>query len=321
MSDATMERIREKAEATGRLLEEPNAKFRPVGERLLTNLRDRQGGPVHALPTFLDSWNRASRGEGGGQGLAPGWFVVVAGHTGAGKTLIALNQVARALREGVNVLYITLEMSWMQLCTRLRPIVTGEEVTRMEWGEYFDGETTEKADREILDLPGTLYLNTSPIWRLKDIRQVIRDHREGANVGLVVVDYAQLIDPSGRNDRLFEAMTAVSNQLRHAAQKHRIAALTISQMNRRSTTDRASKPTVDGLFGASRFGQDADQVLILDWTRREDDLTARWERTWLVFAKNRHGPQVDIPVELDKSTLRYREARPDEEESWPGAGR
>lgn len=291
-----------------------------MSEAMLAHLRERQEGEPEVLPTFLPSWNRASRDEGGGKGLALGWYIVLAGLTGAGKTLLALNLVSKALREGRSVLFFSLEMSWAQLCTRLRAIVSGEDVTSLEWGDGYCPGLAEEVDEQLLHLPGALYLNTEPIWRLEDIREVMASYRRESNVELVVVDYAQLVEPSGSNERLYAAMSNISSQLRHAAKRLNVVTVALSQMNRSSTRERSRKPTVDSLFGSSRFGFDADQVAALDYSRREVDDLHRVERTWLNVVKNRHGPSVEIPVALEKRNLRIEEARPDEEDDWPGIG-
>ena len=70
-----------------------------LGPTLRQFVRDAQK-PVEAVPTPLPSWNAACRDEGGGVGLARGWHDVVAGNTGQGKSLFALNVAASAIRHG-----------------------------------------------------------------------------------------------------------------------------------------------------------------------------------------------------------------------------
>lgn len=310
---------RDMADHLGRLdrLDRDPGRIRELHPLLLKELREDQDGPIRAVPTCLPTWNKASRAKGGGEGLATGWLVYVAGHTGAGKTLFTLNQVRAALRADVSVLYFTLELDWEHIATRLRGIVSGRDVTHLEWGGQFDTGKAEAADREIADLPGSLFVNTEPIWKLEDVRAVVEEYAWKYDVGLVVIDYAQLVDPSGSNRHLSERMTEVSRTLSLTAQNAGLTGLVVSQANRASTRDRKRTPTVDSLFGSSRLGQDADQVVILDWTRQENLPADRKLRTWALVVKNNHGPEVEIPVELDKSTLRFREAKPDEEDYWP----
>jgi hypothetical protein len=74
-------------------------------------------------------------------------------------------------------------------------------------------------------------------------------------------------------------------------------------------------PTIEGLFGSSRFGFDADLVLALDYSQRQRDSAARTEQTRLLVLKNRHGPEAHgengIPIELDFSSFRVRDLTPE----------
>ena len=302
-----MTTVRELIERENSVIE---AGFEPVSASRLAALRERQQKETPVVQTFLPRWNRACRGEGGGLGLAYGWYVLLAGLTGTGKTLLALNLVATALTSGVSILFVSLEMSWEQLVTRLRPIVSGVEVSHLEWGPYFRPEKAEAADRAILEQPGALYFNTEAIWRLKDIRHALEHHAE-RGVRLVILDYAQLVAPDGSDRKLFEAMSEISSQLRYEAKRLGVVCVVLSQLNRSATRERQSPPTIDGLFGSSRFGFDADQVLALDYSKRDRDPLRRAERTRLLLLKNRHGPALTgesaVDSTLDFATFRVTE--------------
>jgi len=289
------------------------SKLEPLG---LEMLRYRQGRPPDAVPTFLPSWNGSCRGEGAGIGLARGWSVVIAGATGAGKTLVALNLVHEALKRGEKVLYISLEMAWEQLVTRLRAIDTGLDIRRVEWGDSFDETEAESADSSLLDLPGQLFYNKLPIWKLDDVQELMESYREAEGIRYFILDYLQLVSPGG-SERIFEATMKVSQKLRFAAQSLNAVCVAVSQFNRQTSANRSDQPIVQGLLGGSSIENDASQVLLLDHTRRKRDEQARTEKTFLLLAKNRHGPQGDIRVEFDYRTMRIREARADEEGEWP----
>lgn len=290
--------------------------IRDLNELDLRLLRDRQAMPADAVPTFLAAWNRHCRGEGAGIGLARGWNVQIGGATGAGKTLVALNLTLAALKAGEQVLYITLEMSWSQLVTRLRAIATGTDIRRLEWGEQFSEPAARGADAALLDLPGTLYCNRQPIWKLDDVRELMTLYAEKRGVRYFIVDYLQLVSPGG-TERIYEAVTKVSQQLRYAAQELGAVCVAVSQYNRQTSANRTDRPIVQGLLGGSSIENDADQVILLDHTRRKRNEHERTERTYALLAKNRHGGQGEIRIEFDYRTLRVREALPDEADEWP----
>lgn len=90
----------------------------------------------------------------------------------------------------------------------------------------------------------------------------------------------------------------------------------LSQLNRNTPRERQSPPSIDGLFGSSRFGFDADQVLALDYSKRERDPARRTEKTRLLPLKNRHGPSLvgdsAVSMEFDLATFRVRDLTPEQ---------
>ena len=112
---------------------------------VLDQLNKQKLEPITAIPTPLAKWSKHCRDEGGGVGLALGWHVVIAGATGVGKSLLALNIAAEAIRNGRRVGYISLEMSEQQTATRFQSIVSGINIKRLEHGEEFQIEKSNEA--------------------------------------------------------------------------------------------------------------------------------------------------------------------------------
>lgn len=279
--------------------------FPMVTARDLTNLRDEQQRPCRAIPTPFPSLNIACRGSGGGRGLGPGWFVVVSGPTGGGKTLFALNLLHAAQRSGANSVFVSLELSRSEILTRYRPIVSGLDTVLLEQGTHFDPAAAAKADAEIMDLPGHLFMNPSPLAELEGISLAIDELVRSEGVQLVVVDYVQLLTTAGRDADLFARMAEVSAELRFAARRTGVTVIALSQLNR--ARERNQPPAIEHLFGSSRFGFDSDLVLVLDYTNAERYPIQRRTRLHLRTLKARHGPSIAIPIELSTTTLRFKE--------------
>jgi replicative DNA helicase len=138
-----------------------------------------------------------------------------------------------------------------------------------------------------------------------------------AGIRFFVVDYLQLAQ-TGSDEAVYRAVTEVSAEVMTFAHQHEVVTVGLSQINRTASTDRDNRPQPQGLIGSSSLENDADQVLLLDHTRYErDGLSPHLARTFLLIAKNRHGPCGSLPIEWNYRTLRVREASPDEEEAWP----
>ncbi len=275
--------------------------------------------PVDAIPTPFATWNRQCRDEGGGAGLAMGWHVVVAGSTGHGKSLMALNMAA-AIKAGECVAFMSLEMSTAQLGSRLYAILTDTDVRMLERGNAPPAEVERKLCKIHETTGGRFLTNEQPVFEISRIQAQLRYWAEEKGARLFFVDYLQLAT-SRDAESLYREVSNISSQIREFAKRLNVVTVGLSQMNRQTSGDRFTSPAAQGLIGSSSLENDSDQVLLLDHSRYErgGDRTAK---TFALLSKNRHGGQVEIPIEWDYRTLQVRQALPDEEGEWPkGNGR
>lgn len=282
---------------------------------------DDQDQPVDAVSTPFPTWNRHCRDDGGGEGLARGWHVTIAGNTGYGKSLLALNMAARAIEAGEQVGFLSIEMSKAQVATRLYAMLTGTDVRHLERGPDFDPGTAKDVERQVAEIReqtgGGFVVNEAPVFDVDRAQGLLRSMWETAGTRFVVTDYLQLLGAKDA-DSLFRQVTEVSARIREFAKTTGVVSVAISQFNRSTSADYETKPRVQGLMASSSIENDSDQVLLLDHTRYEKDVD-RGARTWAILGKNRHGGSGEIPIEWDYRDLTVREARPDEEHRWPGA--
>ena len=281
---------------------------------------------VDVIPTPWPSLNWACMDGGGQLGLALGWHVILAGNTGAGKSIFSLNIAASALRAGVTVGFMNLEMSADQLMGRILGILTGETVAKMQRGDQYDPSLAESVRARLQEVvaDARLLVNDDeladePLSHLPQIVELARHWATDLGAGLIIVDYMQLAG-TGRAEEVAERVTQTSRAIREVARSKKVVTLGLSQFNRGTSGNYHESPRVQGLFGASGLENDGDLVVLIDHSRYAK--VAGGARTWLLLAKNRHGPDVEIPVWFDHRTLSVREAHPDEESAWPqGEGR
>lgn len=282
---------------------------------------EEQGQPVEAIPTPLPTWNRHCRDDGGGQGLARGWHVTLAGNTGQGKSLLALNMAARAIEAGERVGFLSIEMSRAQVATRLYAILTGTDVRRIERGDSHDPAAAEEVAEKVAGVRrntgGGFIVNERPLFDVERVQGLMHYLHESKGCRFFVTDYLQLLAAKDANS-LFREVSEVSARLREFAAQTGTVSVAVSQFNRKTSRDYESKPRVQGLMASSSIENDSDQVLLLDHTRYEKTVE-RGARTWAILGKNRHGGSGEIPIKWSYEDLTLREARPDEESRWPGA--
>ena len=273
------------------------------------SMMEKASNPVDAMPTMWHTWNRACRMYGGGQGLARGWHVVAAGGAGAGKSLIALNMTAEALRNGHSVGWVSLEMSREQLLLRLLGIATGRKLRDLEPGASFDPGAFTAASYSFMD---RLEVSGAHLWMAerptRDLPSVTQLMRRAVDAGcrLVVLDYGQLVSVAGA--KLDDAMRQVSAAVQGVAYRHDVNTLLLSQLNRSTTSDKGAPPTIFGLAGSSAIENDADQVLLIDQSDKTEDLYGK--NFNILLEKNRHGPNASIAVRMDTLNLQLVEQTP-----------
>lgn len=272
--------------------------------------------PPDATPTPFRSLNAMCRDDGGGIGIGRGWNVTIGANTGNGKSLMALNFAAAALEAGECVGFVSLEMSKEQLSTRLYAVSSGIRVIELEKGPSYNPLALEQAYEGMKERFGYtphLLVNNDPLSSVHEVQDMLDTMRTNG-CRWFVVDYIQLVG-SGSMDSILRQVTEASSLLRRYAKKHKVTIVGLSQFNRTTSMERKLRPLPQGLMGGSPLENDSDLVLLLDHSRRETH--GHTARTYLMNAKNRHGPVGDLPIEWDFSTLRAREAFPDEEQLWP----
>jgi replicative DNA helicase len=279
---------------------------------VLDEMAEEKQQPIDATPTPWELWNAACRGAGGGVGIARGWHVIVAARSGNGKSLLGANMAVTAMRAGELVCFISLEMSAIELQSRVMSIVSGRPARDMEHGPNFRPASWEAAKRELHRIfdehRGALYLNRDPISKLRDIADSIRARHEYQGVRYFIIDYMQLAHVSRAAD-ILDRVTEVSMEVRGLAKELGVTTVGMSQLNRQSSTAKET-PRKEGLMGGSPLENDADQVLLLDHSRIQR--TARGIESWAVLDKNRSGMLVEIPTLLNSSTLEMRQRLDDE---------
>lgn len=272
----------------------------------------RQQKPVDAVPTHLPSLNKMCGDDGGGIGLAKGWFVTLGANPGFGKSAMALNLTSHALRGGHQVGYVSLEMTAAQLAARYYSIHTGVEIASIERGR-FKPEAWGKVQASMNGTP-PVYVPEQIGGAWEDVAAFVRECYE-VGCRWFVLDYLQLVQ-IGDEENISRAITTITTDLRNWCANNGATVVALSQFNRQTSSEYDRTPRCQGLWGGMILEASSDLVLLLDHSRykRNEHLA----RTWMVVDKNRHGWTGELPVLWDYRTLRMTEGMPDEIDEWPG---
>jgi replicative DNA helicase len=216
-----------------------------------------RGEEITGLPTgFRDLDKRLA-------GLQPANLVVVAARPSMGKSALALNIAQNAASAGTPVAVFTLEMSREEVVTRLLSSMASVDSHRLRTGQL-GPELWQKVVREasrLYQMP--LFVDDSSDLTVTAIRAKARRMARRHELGLVVVDYLQLMQGSSRSESRQQEIADISRSLKNLARELRIPVIAVSQLNRALEARENKRPRLGDLRESGAIEQDADIVMFI----------------------------------------------------------
>lgn len=252
-----------------------NGGFVDFSQALTTSLSHieqayQKDGKISGLPTALDALDNKTGG------LNNSDLIIIAGRPAMGKTALATNiayNVAEYMAHAKDldeksrgVAFFSLEMSADQLATRILSTVTQTNGHKMRTGELDNAEFTRiaAAVRELEQIP--LYIDDTPGLNINTIRTRARRLKRNKGLGLIVIDYIQLISGSGskrtEGNRVQE-LSEISRGLKILAKELNLPVIALSQLNRGVEQRDDKRPVMSDLRESGSIEQDADIVMFV----------------------------------------------------------
>lgn len=248
-------------------------------------------------------------------GLHSGDLTVLAARPGVGKTSFALavamgvaSPIGDVRAEGVAV--FSLEMPKEQLAIRMACTEAGVDLGRWRSGDmsHADWRSMSEAAPRIDALPIVLDDSagmTMDVMRGKVAREKARFERAGIQLGLVVVDYIQLMSARHRGQNREQEVSEISRGLKQLAKDARVPVLALSQLNRGVESRTDKRPLLSDLRESGAIEQDADNIVFL---YRDDYYNPNSKDRGvaeLIVAKQRNGPTGTVRVRFVSSYTRF----------------
>lgn len=236
-------------------------------------------------------------------------LIILAARPSMGKTTLALDIVRQtAIKHGTAVGMFSLEMSSQQLVDRMLAAQAGVDSWRLRTGKIRKDHEYERLQEGIAQLSeAPIYIDDKPSSTVLTMRSVARRLKMEKSLGLIVVDYLQLITPgtTRAQDSLVQQTTEISRSLKAMARELDVPVLALSQLSR-AVEQRRGKPRLSDLRDSGSIEQDADVVMFI---HREDKMTDGMEKNNLaevLVEKHRNGPigKVDLLFDEEKTTFR-----------------
>lgn len=237
-------------------------------------------------------------------GLQKSDLIILAARPSMGKTSLALD-IARqaAIRHGVPVAIFSLEMSNQQLVDRMIAAESRVDAWKLRTGKLTLDSEFDKI-RDCLEplSKAPIFVDDQPANNILKMRGVIRRLKNEKGIGLVIVDYLQLMAPvqNKNNDNLVQQITEISRSLKHLAREFDVPVLALSQLSR-AVEQRGGRPRLSDLRDSGSIEQDADVVMFI---HREDKYKDESEKTniaEILIEKHRNGPTGKVELYFDQS--------------------
>jgi replicative DNA helicase len=300
--------------------------FLPI-DNLLTEAFDRidelhkQSGKLRGLPTgFPDLDNLLA-------GLQKSDLIILAARPSVGKTSLALD-IARqsAIKTKIPVGIFSLEMSKEQLVDRLLCAQANVSLWRMRTGKLSDKEEDNDFSRigeamgQLSEAP--IYIDDSASSNIMEIRTKARRLQVEKGLGLLIIDYLQLMEGRGKyGDNRVQEVAEITRGMKAIARELNIPVLALSQLSRAVEMTRPALPRLAHLRESGSIEQDADVVMFIyrkavDRSYNYDDLSETDKHAAEIHvAKHRNGPTGKINLFFDENTVSFKslaKSTPDE---------
>ena len=239
-------------------------------------------------------------------GLHAGELVILAARPSMGKTALALNIAAHVTLEAkIPVAVFSLEMSAEALVTRILCSEARVDIQAVRTGRLVEGDLghLSMSAGRLFDAP--LFIDESPSISVLEMRSKARRLKSEQNIGLIIVDYIQMMESTGRSDNRQQEIASISRSLKALAKELHLPVLVLSQLSRATEARGDRRPLLSDLRESGAIEQDADLVAFIYREAyyekdKRDDKTSE-----IIIAKQRNGPTGTIKLIFNQQYTRF----------------
>ncbi len=281
--------------------------FHPIRDLIESNidaLEEREGNKalVTGVPTgFADLDHLTS-------GFQKSDLVIIAARPSMGKTAFALN-IARnaAVDAGVPIAVFSLEMSKEQLSMRLLCAEAKVDSFRLRSGFLSQDDWTRLTDAAGTLTEAPIYIDDSPDITAMSIRAKSRRLKREKDLGLIIIDYLQLMRGPASAERRDLEISEISRSLKALAKELDLPVIALSQLNRKLEERGDKRPQLSDLRESGALEQDADLVAFIyrDEVYNKDEMNPQKNKAEILLKKQRNGPTGDITLTYMNAYTRF----------------
>jgi len=249
------------------------------------------GGKLPGVPTGLSELDNFIGG------LNKSDLILLASRPGMGKTSIALNMAMNAAKKTPDkaIVIFQLEMSKEQLATRLLSSEALIDSRKLRMADLTEEDWVKIARASTEISRNKIYIDDNPTITVAEMKAKLR--RLPMDIGLVVIDYLQLMQSGKRSENRVQEVSEISRSLKILAKELNVPVLCLSQLSRASEQRSDKRPMLSDLRESGAIEQDADLVLFLYRDDYYNEDTEEKNIAECIVAKNRHGATGTIKLQ------------------------
>ncbi len=262
-------------------------------------------------------------------GLHDGELIILAARPSMGKTAFAMNIAEQvAMRENAPVLFVSLEMAAVELADRLLCSVAKVNGSRLRVGTISEDDRQRLVETAAKLSVTPLYIDDAPSRTVSEVAAVARRITQqelrkpnGRKLGLIVIDYLQLLEPDNPKDPRQEQVAKIARRLKMLAREQKVPILCLSQLNRQAEDSKDHKPKLSHLRESGAIEQDADVVMFVHregYYHRGEDAEQYAGQAEIIIAKQRNGPVGDVELVWERDFTRFLNKAPERLEEFSG---
>ncbi len=244
------------------------------------------GGSVTGLPTGYTEFDDMTAG------LQPTDLVILAARPSMGKTTLALNMAEyAAMRTKKTVAVFSMEMSASQLALRLISSVGRVNATRLRTGQLEDEDWSRVTSAIRMLREVKVFIDDTPALSPEVLRSKARRLKREHDLGLIVIDYLQLMAVPGNQENRATEISEISRSLKALAKELNVPVIALSQLNRSLETRTDKRPVMADLRESGAIEQDADMIVFIyrdDYYNKENSPDKGLAE--IIIGKQRSGP-------------------------------
>jgi replicative DNA helicase len=307
---------------------EANDALNQAEQRVFAILDKRDSGSVSSIRDImhlaLDRIDARLKGEHAAAGVDTGFteldaltgglhrseLVVLAARPSMGKTALAMNIAeAVSMRYRTPVFFVSLEMSSMELADRMLCSVARVNGHRLRNGTLSREDRQRLVEKAGLVSEAPLFVDDSPNRTVTQVAAAARRvSRRCGGLGLIVIDYLQLIEPDNSKDPRQEQVARITRRLKGLAREMTVPVLCLAQLNRQAEAAKENRPRLNHLRESGAIEQDADVVMFVhreEYYHTGEDRDQYAGQAEIIVAKQRNGPVGDIELHWHKEYTRF----------------